>query len=248
MSKHLPRVIDAQDSHRSRVGILEDEPGVRRLLKKILSLEFTVLFVETGDDLSAAVRNGSIDVVLLDILLPGEDGIAIAKSIRARSQIPIVLLSGLSAAETILNGLNVGADDYVIKPFQSQILVARLRNALRRAGTRPRAKVDPSQMLIGDCQVDIWARTASHKDGKTIKLTEKELQLLTALARNPSEPVERNTLSRLLSGTDWSPTNRCLDVHISHLRQKLSQVSENQDLIICYRGVGYGLKTALLTS
>jgi DNA-binding response OmpR family regulator len=235
-----------QDSRQSRVGILEDEPGMRRLLERVLSPEFSVFFAESGADLSAAVRNGRIDVVLLDILLPGEDGIAIAKSVRARSQLPIVLLSGLSTAETIINGLNVGADDYVTKPFQSQILLARLRNALRRAATRPRAN-DPSRILeIDDCQVDIWARTASHKNGMTIKLTEKELQLLTALARNPGEPVARDTLSRLLSGTDWSPTNRCLDVHMSHLRKKLARVCENEDLIVCYRGVGYALKTALL--
>lgn len=240
-----PMELTATHPARLRVGVLEDEQAMRNLLTRILSPEFEIWFAQSGAMLSDAVSKGSIDVILLDILLPGEDGIAIAKGIRARSAIPMILLSGLSSAETIIMGLNVGADDYVTKPFQSQVLQARLRNVMRRAGSAPAARKERPQLLqIGNCKVDIWARTATSPDGTGTKLTEKELQILSALARQPGVPVDRDTLSRLLSGQDWSPTNRCLDVHLSHLRKKLKRVSDELDLITCYRGVGYALKSA----
>lgn len=247
MSERSTGALDVPDSDRSRIGILEDEPGMRRLLQRVLTPEFSVFFAQSGADLNDAVRNECIDLVLLDILLPGEDGIAIATSVRARSQIPIILLSGLSSSETILTGLNVGADDYVTKPFQSEILLARLRNSLRRAPFHTRRTGNQSRLLeICDCQVDVWARTVSHRKNKmVVKLTEKEIQILSALARDRGEPVNRDVLSRLLSGQNWSPTNRCLDVHMSHLRKKLYRVCEDQNIIICYRGVGYALKAAL---
>ena len=121
------------DTSRPRVAVLEDDSAMRTLLLRVLDAEFAVIFFESGKLLQKAIRLGGVDVVLLDIVLPGEDGISIAMGIRARSRIPLVLLSGLSSAETVATGLNIGADDYVTKPFQAEVLRARLRNALRRS-------------------------------------------------------------------------------------------------------------------
>ena len=164
-------------------------------------------------------------------------------SIRARSNVPLILLSGLSSAETITTGLNIGADDYVTKPFQANILRARMRNVLRRAkATHPKEEAAQQLIQAADCQINLWSRVVTHVSGRTVRLTEKELQILTALARTPGKVNDRDKLSRLLSGQEWSPTNRCLDVHISHLRKKLSMVTGNNNVISSFRGAGYALQ------
>ena len=236
---------------KARVAALEDDPTIRKLLKRLLEPEFSMSFPASGTLLSDAIQNGEVDLVLLDILLPGEDGISIARSIRARSDIPVILLSGLSSSETIATGLNVGADDYVTKPFQANVLRARIRSALRRArasgsaAAASAASDHANQMqftAIGNARIDLWSRVASNAAGDSATLTEKELQILMALARHPGTVVDRDTLSLLVSGQDWSPINRSLDVHISHLRKKLCGLSGIPKLITSSRGIGYALR------
>lgn len=234
---------------KARVAALEDDPTIRNLLKRLLEPEFSMSFPASGTLLSDAIQNGEVDLVLLDILLPGEDGISIARSIRARSDIPVILLSGLSSSETIATGLNVGADDYITKPFQANVLRARIRSALRRARvsalTSTSTSDHPNQTqftVIGNARIDLWSRVASNAAGDSATLTEKELQILMALARHPGTVVDRDTLSLLVSGQDWSPINRSLDVHISHLRKKLCGLSGIPKLITSSRGIGYALR------
>lgn len=235
----------AGDHGKPRVAALEDDPTIRNLLKRLLEPEFSMSFPASGTLLSDAIQNGEVDLVLLDILLPGEDGISIARSIRARSDIPVILLSGLSSSETIATGLNVGADDYVTKPFQANVLRARIRSALRRARVSASASDRPNQtqfMAIGNARIDLWSRVASNAAGDSATLTEKELQILMALARHPGTVVDRDTLSLLVSGQEWSPINRSLDVHISHLRKKLSGLTGIPKLITSSRGIGYAAR------
>jgi len=234
---------------KARVAALEDDPTIRNLLKRLLEPEFSMSFPASGTLLSDAIQNGKVDLVLLDILLPGEDGISIARSIRARSDIPVILLSGLSSSETIATGLNVGADDYVTKPFQANVLRARIRSALRRArasGSAAAAASDHANQTqftaIGNARIDLWSRVASNAAGDSATLTEKELQILMALAHHPETVVDRDTLSLLVSGQEWSPINRSLDVHISHLRKKLSGLTGIPKLITSSRGIGYSLR------
>ena len=227
-----------------RVGVLEDEPAMRNLLSKILAPEFKLWFASSGMQLRSAIEKKSVDIVLLDVLLPGEDGVAIAKSIRARSDVPLILISGLSSSESIATGLNVGADDYVTKPFQAPILRARMINALRRAKPLTNGPAgQPRHLTINGCTIDWWSQTVTNAAGATIKLTEKELQLLAALAREMGNAVDRNILSRLLNGQEWSPLNRCLDVHICHLRKKFKVIAGDSRMIASFRGIGYALKT-----
>jgi two-component system OmpR family response regulator len=229
----------------AKVGILEDEPAMRTLLNRLLANEFSLWFAGSGEQLAQAVQKKSVDLVLLDILLPGEDGISIAKTIRARSDVPLILLSGLSSADTITSGLNIGADDYVTKPFQANILRARMRNALRRArASQDEANDAPQFVQVVNCKVDLWSREVTNDSGESVRLTEKELHILTALARTPGKVNDRDKLSRLVSGQEWSPTNRCLDVHISHLRKKLTTVTGNEKIIASFRGAGYALKVS----
>jgi DNA-binding response OmpR family regulator len=243
----------AGDHGKPRVAALEDDPTIRNLLKRLLEPEFSMSFPASGTLLSDAIQNGKVDLVLLDILLPGEDGISIARSIRARSDIPVILLSGLSSSETIATGLNVGADDYVTKPFQANVLRARIRSALRRARASGSAAAAAAAAAsdhanqtqftaIGNARIDLWSRVASNAAGDSATLTEKELQILMALAHHPETVVNRDTLSLLVSGQEWSPINRSLDVHISHLRKKLSGLTGIPKLITSSRGIGYALR------
>ena len=213
------------------------------LLGRILESDFETRLFESGATLMAAIAADEIDVVLLDIVLPQEDGITIAKTIRARSGVPIVLLSGLSSAETITTGLNIGADDYVTKPFQPEILIARLRNALRHAPPREITTGLPDLIHFANCTCDPWTRTLTAASGKTVSITERELQLLVLLCHNAPNAVARDTLSRAAAGHSWQPYERTLDVYISHLRAKLMQVGCKKSIIMSHRGVGYSLQT-----
>jgi DNA-binding response OmpR family regulator len=231
---------------RYRIGVLEDEPVTRILLSRTLREEFDVFFADSGASLCQALTADRLDLLLLDILLPKEDGIAIAGAIRARSSVPIILVSGMSSAETMVAGLNVGADDYVTKPFHAEVLRARIRSVLRRTrdGGAP-GEGESGRIRIGNVAIDIWSRTSVMSDGRVCRFTEKELQLLSALLSQAGQVVDRNTLSRLLFGQDWSPGNRGLDVHISHLRKKLAELCGRDDIIVSYRGTGYAVKKGL---
>jgi DNA-binding response OmpR family regulator len=247
-SANTPNITDdsiagADPGEKARVAVLEDDPAMRNLLKRLLEPEFKLWFAASGTQLGDAVQQGTIDLILLDILLPGEDGISIAKTLRARSEIPIILLSGLTSSETITTGLNVGADDYVTKPFQATVLRARMRNVLRRARHNVPVRMNQAQSItVRDVKIDLWTRIAANAAGQSTSLTEKELQILMALARKPGSVVDRDTLSLLVSGQEWSPINRSLDVHISHLRKKLGSLSGDTKLITSSRGVGYALR------
>lgn len=233
--------MNALTKDRPAVAVLEDEPAMRSLLTRLLEPEFAVLFARSGAHLWKMIAGGEAALVLLDILLPEEDGVEIAKSIRARSEIPIVLLSGLTSGEMIATGINVGADDYVTKPFQPAVLRARLRNALRRSRTSDTLAPPVLPIQIGSLLNDPIAREIRDKSGQRVRLTEMEQRLLTALARHSPDTVGRDELSRLLSGQDWSPLNRVLDVHISHLRSKLRSLAGDATLISSFRGVGYAM-------
>jgi DNA-binding response OmpR family regulator len=238
------------DSSKPRVAVLEDDSAMCTLLRRVLGSEFAVSFFESGKTLQKAIQLEEVDVVLLDIVLPGKDGISIAMGIRARSRIPLVLLSGLSSAETIAAGLNIGADDYVTKPFQAEVLRARLRNALRRSPPgsgpgAPGASHQPREIRFDGCTVDIWARTIGGKGNKVVALTERELQLLVALCRASPEPISHESLSRLASGREWDPDKRSVAVHISHLRSKLAAVGGPEGTLTSKRGVGYSLHSKL---
>lgn len=231
-----------QKSPIASVVVLEDEHHFRRFLSHVLEGEFELLFVDTSEQMFEQIAQRQVDLILLDILLPGEDGIEVAKILRTRTPIPVILLSALSSNEMIATGLNVGADDYVTKPFDTDVLRARMRNAIRRNKATPAGAVQISFIPVGDCQIDPWTRNISHPGGATERLTEMEIQLLTALLQTPDCVTDRDNLSRLISGQEWSPNNRSLDVHISHLRKKLERLTNMKNTIVSFRGIGYALQ------
>lgn len=217
---------------------------MRELVRRILESEYTVVTANDGSHLLEMVREGTIRLIILDIGLPGEDGIAIAKSIRGISHIPVVFLSGLTSAEFVVTGLNVGGDDYVTKPFEPSVLLARIRNAMRHTSEVPAAAAPPviEELRLGPCLLDMRRRTLAHNDGRSATLTEMESRILYTLGCSIGLTVSREALSRELYGRDWLPTNRSLDVHLSHIRSKLIEVSGDTLQVTGVRGVGYRMQ------
>lgn len=231
------------DRNSYRICVLEDEQSMRNLLKRLLSSHYTVYFANSGAELSAEIEKNNVDLVLLDIHLPGEDGLTIAKFIRVRSPIPIILISGLSSPGIITQGLNIGGDDYVTKPFDPDVLLARIRNALKRSDRRNRDSDGdiPSTLMFLDCKIDLWLRTVTNHHGDVVSLTERELHVLAALIHADGAILSRDNLCRVLTGQDITPTNRALDVHISHIRKKLRSLTSISQIIVNHRSKGYSI-------
>ncbi len=223
-----------------RIAILDDDAALLRLLRFLLEKEFQVLTPGNGAQLCRLVDEDAVDAILLDIGLPDEDGIAIAKRIRITSNIPIIFLSGQSSDEMIIKGLNIGGDDYVTKPFQSEVLLARVRSALRHS-----AEHVPAQPLLniklGEVTFEVRDQRLVKLNGQLVKLTEMEALILSTLVQADNQMLSREEMFRRVYGREWDLLNRGLEVHLSHLRRKLTMVSGVENPIVGVRGIGYRL-------
>ena len=229
----------SMNEKQARVAVLDDDADLRKLLRFLLAREYEVVMPGNGAQLQIMVEQGAVDLIILDIGLPDEDGIVIAQKIRVTSSIPIIFLSGYTSEEMIIRGLNIGADDYVTKPFQSEILLARVRSALRRGELHPLQAV--RNLQLGDVTFEVSEQRLSNARGLSIKLTEMEALILALLANAEAQTISREEMFRRVYGRDWDTLNRGIEVHISHLRRKLAGVSEEQSTIVGLRGVGYHL-------
>lgn len=222
-----------------RLLIVEDDKKTAGALKAGLDGEgFSAVTAATGEEGFFLLNSGNFDLVLLDWMLPGHDGIEILKTLRARgTQTPILLLTARDAVEDRVLGLESGADDYLVKPFAFAELVARIKTLLRRA-----VPIEPLRKSIADLVVDLETRRAS-RAGKGVDLTPREFDLLSYLIRQPGQVVTREMLAKEV----WSETNRVtpldnvIDVHIAHLRKKLDE-DHAVKLLHTVRGVGFVLR------
>ena len=218
---------------------VEDDPVIRRATGDYLVRNgFDVIVAEDGDAGLAAWRTADPALALLDVMLPGMDGVALCRAIRAESQIPVILLSARSDPIDVVLGLEAGADDYVIKPFEPAVLAARLRAALRRAaplGDR-RTQVD----RVGSLQVDREGYAVT-RDGVSLPLTPTEYRLLVELIDNVGMALDRATLLERVWGYGWAGDTRLVDVHVQRLRAKIEADPAAPELVQTVRGVGYKL-------
>jgi two-component system response regulator MtrA len=179
-------------------------------------------------------RNNPPDLVLLDVMLPGLDGIEVCKLIRAESMVPIVMLSAKGDTQDVVKGLEAGADDYMVKPFRHPSeLIARIRTRLRRTNS------DVSGLLtIGDLAIDVQAHQVT-RAGKQIALTRLEFDLLVALAKEPGRVFTRDALLSEVWGYRHSTDTRLVNVHVQRLRSKIEHDAEHPEIVVTVRGVGY---------
>lgn len=220
-----------------RVLLVDDDTGLAELLSEYFAPHgASIEHVLSGAPALEQLRDGKFDVVLLDVMLPGDDGFEVCRKIRSTSLIPILMLTARGDDHDRIVGLDLGADDYVPKPFNPRELLSRIRAVLRRTQTSKTG----DKLEVGDVQIDVPAHAAT-LSGQAITLTSFEFRLLVALARRAGEAMTREDLARALkAGDEYDPSvDRSLDVHVSHLRQKLGDDARDPKRIRTVRGVGY---------
>lgn len=230
-------------AHRIRVLAVDDDATVRALLQDYLGEHgYDVEAVADSAALRLALQHRLPDVVLLDIGLPGEDGLSLARFLREHHDLPVIMISGAGSALDRIVGLEVGADDYLAKPFDPRELLARLKTVLRRYQRGAASPQAPSERVpLGRCALDIGRRQLLDADGGEIALTAMEFDLLCVFAANPNRPLTRDQLLNATQHRDWDPFDRSIDIRIARLRRKLEADPDKPQVIRTVRGVGYML-------
>jgi two-component system phosphate regulon response regulator OmpR len=224
----------------SFVLVVEDEPAIQTLVARTLRQHaFQARIALRRDEVLALAGDEACAAVLLDLGLPDDDGMDIARALRERSDVPILMLTGRAAVRERVSGLEAGADDYIVKPFDSEELVARLRAVLRRKPRAERRRARAVAILLGAGRLDLATREFAGPSGSE-KLTEQETRLLRAMVDNDG-PLARASAYGLVFGRKWEPTDRSLDVHVANLRRKLKAALGGSDPIATLRGKGYEL-------
>ncbi|NHN54558.1 response regulator transcription factor [Calidifontibacter sp. DB0510] len=218
----------------ARVLVVDDDASLAEMLGIILRGEgMHVTQVLTGAGAVTAFRESKPDIVLLDVMLPGMDGVEVCRRIRAESTVPIVMLTARTDTTDVVAGLEAGADDYVTKPFKPQELVARVRARLRRGDD-----VEAEQLEIGDLTIDVSGHSVKRGD-TVISLTPLEFDLLVALARKPRQVFSREVLLEQVWGYRHAGDTRLVNVHVQRLRSKIEKDPEHPEIVLTVRGVGY---------
>src|ERR1700752_303950 len=221
-----------------RILIVEDDPAISAFVQAALEREgFGTELVKRGDKVLERVEASPPDLVLLDLMLPGLDGLEVCKALRRRPQyVPIIMLTAKDDDVDIIVGLEIGADDYVTKPFKIRELIARIRAHLRLA---QHSTGSTSQILrFGLLEINIDGRTVS-RDDKIVNLSPKEFDLIALLASNPRHVYSRETLLEKVWGYDYMGESRTVDVHIQRLRQKIETDPNQPRFLVTVRSIGY---------
>jgi two-component system response regulator MtrA len=230
---------DLAEPARGSVLVVDDDASLAEMLSIVLRQEgFDSRIVGRGDVALDAFRDYKPDLVLLDLMLPGKDGIDVCKEIRAESGVPIVMLTAKGDTVDVVVGLESGADDYIIKPFKPKELVARVRARVRRNDVS-----NDEGLTIGDVTIDVAGHSVT-RDGQPINLTPLEFDLLVCLARKPWQVFTREVLLEQVWGYRHSADTRLVNVHVQRLRSKVEHDPENPEIVVTVRGVGYKAGTA----
>jgi DNA-binding response OmpR family regulator len=220
----------------ARILVVDDEPGMTRLVSLYLrQADYDVDTATTGADAFHAVEKGNIDLVVLDVGLPDIDGYSVCKHIRSVSEVPVIMLTARSNSRDRIMGFELGADDYVPKPFNPVELVARIRAVLRRVQPEQR---EPRRVVLDGLVVDRIQRTVT-AEGRPIELSPKEFDLLSELASQPDRVFTRSQLLRRVWGYEAMGETATVDVHVSRLRRKLGAVARQRQWIRTVWGTGY---------
>jgi two-component system, OmpR family, response regulator MtrA len=228
------------DPNQTRTGskgtvlVVDDDTALAEMLTIVLNNEgFETVVCPTGDQALGMFREERPDIILLDLMLPGMDGVDVCKAIRAESGVPIVMLTAKNDTVDIVVGLESGADDYIVKPFKPKELVARIRARLRRLGEEA-----PETITIADLVIDVAGHSVK-RGGTPIALTPLEFDLLLCLARKPWQVFTREVLLEQVWGYRHAADTRLVNVHVQRLRSKIEHDPEHPEIVVTVRGVGY---------
>jgi two-component system, OmpR family, response regulator BaeR len=219
----------------SHILIVEDEAKIREVLHDYLEKEgYRVTCLDRGDTVIPAVKKSPPDLILLDIMLPGMDGLEVCRGVRKFSQVPILMITARVEEIDCVLGLELGADDYISKPFRPREVVARVKAVLRRM--QPEQK----ELILKACSIEL--NTQSHQvtiHGREVKLTPIEFNLLKLMMEHPGRVFPRTELVSRIQGYDFDGYDRTVDTHIKNLRRKIASVLPEQEVIGSVHGVGY---------
>ena len=225
-------------AHRKRVLVVEDDNITAGIVKTYLEKGgYEVLTAQDGPEALTAARDHSPDLVVLDLLLPGLSGLDVCRTLRSEACTPIIMLTALTTEQDRLTGLDLGADDYVTKPFSPRELVARVRAVLRRTAEQ-NAKRAPQVLTYGDISVDLEQCTV-HQNGREVRTTATEFRILAVLVREPGRVFQRTQLVEQALGYDYEGMDRTVDVHILNLRRKIERDPNHPEYIRTVYGMGY---------
>lgn len=216
--------------------VIDDDARLRELLQEYLeSRGFRVIVAEDGRRGLERIANDPVDLVVLDVMMPGMDGFDVLKEIRKSSRLPVIMLTARGDELDRIVGLEIGADDYMPKPFNPRELLARVQAVLRRA--EPEAP-EPERLVAGPIVIDSDRRSVT-LDGAAIELTTTEFELLKTLVANAGRVIARERLMELARGADFAAFDRSVDVHVSHIRKKLGDDGKRPRFVKTVRGIGY---------
>jgi two-component system OmpR family response regulator len=223
--------------------VVDDEPHICSLVERCLTgVGFRATSASSGEEMKNALGKGDVDMVILDLMLQGEDGLDLLREIRQDNHIPVIILTGMGETADMVIGLELGADDYISKPFEPRELRARVRSVLRRSKGQTKNQPqgdDINEMRFAGWVLDRLARKLIDPQGHEASLTAAQFDLLSALASNPNRVLSRDQLLDLARGRESSPFDRSIDVHIGHLRQKIEENPKDPTIIKTVYGAGY---------
>jgi len=228
-------------SPKATILVVDDEPDVREVVEEYFALHgYTAIGVESADAARSSAARHAIDLALVDIHMPGEDGLSLARHLRERY--PKVAIVMLTSAATVLDrivGLEMGADDYVSKPFDPRELLARVKSVLRRTSLAGRAELGAERVRIGRCVLDLAAHRLTDEKGAEVPMSPLEFDLLKALVNHANRPLSREQILRFSQQREWDPFDRSVDLRISRLRKKVEPDPEHPQYIRTLRNAGY---------
>ena len=225
------------------VLVVDDDASIREMLSEYLSSEgYRVALAEDGAAMRREIERAAPDLVLLDLKLPREDGLTLARFLRERYDVGIIMVTGAVGVVDRIVGLEVGADDYVAKPFDPRELLARIKSVLRRMQPRPAGNGDESSrrsVPFGACRLDLASHQLFGSDGASIPITSMEFDLLKVFTENPGKALSRDRILTLTKNREWDPYDRSIDIRVARLRRKVEVDPDNPQVIRTVRGVGY---------
>ncbi|MBF6023706.1 response regulator [Lysobacter niastensis] len=232
-------------THTPCVLVVDDDQPTREMLVEFLATQgYRALQAEDGTAMRRQLEHEAPDIVLLDVRLPGEDGLTLARYLRERYDAGIIMVTGSGDVVDRIVGLEIGADDYVAKPFDPRELFARIKSVLRRLQARPPSPSaavpdQPLRVPFGRCTVDLGAHQVFDADGSEVMVTHMEFDLLRVLYDNPGKALSRDQILSLTKNREWEPFDRSIDIRIARLRRKVERDPDQPRAIRTVRGVGY---------
>lgn len=227
------------ESEVAKLLVVDDDPEIRELTEEYLTQQgFIVHCVDSGEAMDAFLAEETVDLIVLDLMLPGEHGLTIARRLKNVSEIPIVIVSAQGDDIDRIVGLEVGADDYLPKPFNPRELLARIRAVLRRSGSTAGAEATGGRISFGEFELDVNAHRLT-RNGESVSLTSGEFDLLAILVSNPNKVLDRDRILDLLTGAERSPFDRSIDVRVTRLRGKIEADPSSPLFIKTVWGKGY---------